>query len=77
MVPPPADNRKEFRNKGLVTACHNWLEVFEAIGPKRFSGVVTDDECWISFFIMKGKRSNMVWLAEDEPRPEVLRTGFR
>ena len=31
---------------------------------------------------MKDKRSNMVWLflvwlAEDEPRPEVLKTGFR
>ena len=23
------------------------------------------------------KRSNMVWLAEDEPRPEALKTGFR
>ena len=23
------------------------------------------------------KRSNMVWLAEDEPRPETLKTGFR
>ena len=26
---------------------------------------------------MKDKRSNMVWLVEDEPRPEVLKTGFR
>ena len=26
---------------------------------------------------MKDKRSNMVLLAEDEPRPEVLKTGFR
>ena len=26
---------------------------------------------------MKDKRSNTVWLAEDEPRPEVLKTGFR
>ena len=26
---------------------------------------------------MKDKRSNMVWLAEDDPRPEVLKTGFR
>ena len=26
---------------------------------------------------MKDKRSNVVWLAEDEPRPEVLKTVFR
>ena len=26
---------------------------------------------------MKDKRFNMVWLPEDEPRPEVLKTGFR
>ena len=26
---------------------------------------------------MKDKRSNMVWLAEDDPLPEVLKTGFR
>uniref|UniRef100_A0A1I8JGJ3 Amino_oxidase domain-containing protein n=1 Tax=Macrostomum lignano TaxID=282301 RepID=A0A1I8JGJ3_9PLAT len=25
----------------------------------------------------RDKQSNMVWLAEDEPRPEVLKTGFR
>ena len=26
---------------------------------------------------MKDERSNTVWLAEDEPRPKVLKTGFR
>ena len=26
---------------------------------------------------MKDKHSNMVWVAEDELRPEVLKTGFR
>ena len=26
---------------------------------------------------MKDERSNMVWLAEDDPLPEVLKTGFR
>lgn len=39
--------------------------------------VETGDQCWNSFFTMKDKRSYMVWLAEDEPRPEVLKTGFR
>ena len=53
------------------------MQLFEPEGPKRFSDVVTGDECWISFFTMKDKHSNMVWVAEDEPRPEVLKTGFR
>ena len=57
--------------------CRNCLQLFEPDGPKRFSDVVTGDECWISFFTMKDKHSNMVWVAEDEPRPEVLKTGFR
>ena len=60
-----------------VTIRRNWLQLFEPEGPKRFSDVVTGDECWISFFTMKDKHSNMVWVAEDEPRPEVLKTGFR
>ena len=60
-----------------VATGRNWWHEFEANGPQRFSDVVTGDECWISFFTMKDKRSNMVWLAEHEPRPEVLKTGFR
>ena len=60
-----------------VATGRNLLHEFEANGPQRFSDVVTGDECWISFFTMKDKRSNMVWLAENEPRPEVLKTGFR
>ena len=60
-----------------MAICRNWLQEFEPNGPQRFSTVVTGDECGISFFTMKDKLSNMVWLAEDEPRPEVLKTGFR
>uniref|UniRef100_A0A1I8I3Y0 HTH_Tnp_4 domain-containing protein n=1 Tax=Macrostomum lignano TaxID=282301 RepID=A0A1I8I3Y0_9PLAT len=60
-----------------VRICRLWLQMFEPHGPRRLSDVITGDECWISFFTMKDKQSNMVWLAEDEPRPEVLKTGFR
>ena len=60
-----------------ATICRNCLELFGPEGPKRFSDVVTGDECWISFFTMKDKYSNMVWVAEDEPCPKVLKTGFR
>ena len=60
-----------------VTIRRNWLQLFEPEGPKRFSDVVTSDECQISFFTMKDKHSDMVWVAEDKLRPEVLKTGFR
>ena len=60
-----------------ATICRNCLQLFEPDGPKRFSDVVTGDECWITFFTMKDKHSNMVWVDEEEPRPEVLKTGFR
>ena len=59
-----------------MAICRNWFQVFEPNGSKRFSDVITGEECWISFFTMKDKRSNMVWLAKDEPRPELLKTGF-
>ena len=61
----------------MVTICRNRLQLFEQDGPKRFSDVVTGDECRISFFAMKDKHSNMVWVAEDEPHLEVLKTGLR
>ena len=60
-----------------VTIRRNWLQLFEPEGPKRFSDVVTGDECRISFFTMKDKHSDMVWVAEDKLRPEILKTGFR
>ena len=72
----PNQLTKEQKEQRVAT-CRNWLHEFEPNGPQRFSHVVTGDECWISFFTMKDKRSNMVWLTENEPRPEVLKTGFR
>ena len=54
-----------------------WLQMFAENGPRWISDVVTGDECWISFFTNKDKSSNMAWLAEDDPRTEVLKTGFR
>ena len=65
------------QKKERVRICHLWLSMFEPNGPKRISDVVTGDECWISFFTNKDKQSNMVWLHEEEPRPQILKTGFR
>jgi len=60
-----------------VQICQKLLTEFEPRGPKRFADVVTGDECWISFFTTRDKQSNMVWLSEDEPRPQILKEGFR
>ena len=67
---------KQKEQRVTIQPCY-WLQECEPNGPKRFSDVVKGDEGWASFFTMKNKRSNVVWLAEDEPRPEVLKTGFR
>lgn len=67
-----------------VRICRQWLEMFDSSSTKRLSSstkrlsdVVTGDECWISFFTNKDKASNMVWLSDEDPRPEVLKTSFR
>ena len=67
----------EDQKKERVRICRLWLAEFEPNGPKRFSDVVTGDECWISFFTTKDKQSNMVWLSDEEPRPQILKEGFR
>ena len=60
-----------------VRICRLWLAEFEPNGSKRFSDVATGDECWISFFTTRDKQSNMVWLSDEEPRPQILKEGFR
>ena len=71
------DGLTALQKEQRVANCLKWLQKFEPNGVKMFSDVVTDDENWISFFVMKDKRSNMVWLVEGEPRPKVLNTSFR
>lgn len=60
-----------------VSICRDLLSQFEPNGPKRLSDVVTGDECWIPYYITPHKQKNMVWLAEDDPRPQVLKPGYR
>ena len=60
-----------------VAICRDLLNQFEPNGPKRLSDVATGDECWIPYFVTPHKQKNMVWLAEDSPRPQILKPGFR
>lgn len=45
--------------------------------PKQLADIVTGDETWIYFYGIANKRVNMMWLAENEPRPHVCRPGFQ
>ena len=67
----------EEKKSERVRICRLWLSEFEPNGPKRFSDVATGDECWIFFFINRDKQSNMVWLSDEEPQPQILKEGFR
>ena len=44
---------------------------------KRPEDVIMGDETWIYFYGIPNKWQNMMWVAEDEPRPVVARKGFR
>ena len=71
MISPQTRRSKGFQ---LVVTCS---VKFKPNGPKRLSDVVTGDECWILYFVTSHKQRNMVWLAEDDPRPQILKPGFR
>ena len=60
-----------------VHCARKLLDMFEPNGPKRISDVVTGDETWIYFYGIPNKRSNMMWLTKDEPRPVVCKPGFQ
>ena len=44
---------------------------------KRPEAVIMGDETWIYFYGIPYKGQNMMWVAEDEPRPVVARKGFQ
>ena len=65
------------QKKNRVSCARQLLDMFEPNGPKRVSDVVTGDETWIYFYGIPNKRSNMMWLTKDEPRPVVCKPGFQ
>ena len=60
-----------------VILCRQNLKLFDINGSKRLTDIVTGDETWLYYYNVPNKVANMVWLAEDEPRPKVLRQDFR
>ena len=65
------------QKKNRVSCARQLLDMFEPNGPKRVSDVVTGDETWIHFYGIPNKRSNMMRLTKDEPRPVVCKPGFQ
>ena len=65
------------QKKNRVSCARQLLDIFGPNGPKRISDIVTGDETWIYFYGIPNKRSNMMWLTKDEPRPVVCKPGFR
>ena len=60
-----------------VKCAQELLAMFQPKGPKHITDIVTGDETWIYFYGIPNKRSNMMWLAKDDPRPVVCRPGFQ
>jgi histone-lysine N-methyltransferase SETMAR len=52
-------------------------ELLRLLEKRRLSDIVTGDESWLYFYQMASKTANMVWLEDEEPRPEVCRQSFR
>ena len=65
------------QKKNRVFCARQILDMLEPKGPKRVSDVVTGDETWIYFYGIPNKRSNMMWLSKDDPRPVVCKPGFQ
>ena len=53
------------------------IPILEPNGQKRLEDVITGDETWIFFYGIPNKRQNIMWVAEDEPRPFVARKAFQ
>jgi histone-lysine N-methyltransferase SETMAR len=43
----------------------------------RCADIVTGDESWFYYYQTPSKQMNMVWISDDEPRPQVCRPSFR
>ena len=65
------------QKQNRVNCARQILDMFEPNGPKRISDIVTGDETWIHFYGIPNKRSNMMWLTKDDPRPVVCKPGFQ
>ena len=65
------------QKKIRVDCARQLLVIYEPIGPKPVSNIVNGDETWVYFYGIPNKRSNMMWLTKDDPRPVVCRPGFQ
>ena len=67
----------EDQKRQRVLCAQKLIQLLEPNGHKRLDNVITGDETWIFFYGFLNKCQNMMWVAEDEPRPVVARKGFQ
>lgn len=60
-----------------VRCSREFLEQFAGQSNRRLSDIVTGDEKWFYYFQVPHKHQNKEWLSPEDPRPTVLRSGFR
>ena len=60
----------EFQKERRVEIAKEWLSAFETLEKRR---IITIDEKWFFFRSTGTRRSNKVWLAKEESRPQVPR----
>ena len=65
------------QKKNRVSCARQLFDLFGPNVPKRISDIVTGDETWIYCYGIPNKRSNVMWLTKDEPRPVVCKPGFQ
>ncbi|GFR95136.1 transposase [Elysia marginata] len=65
------------QKRDRVRCATELLNMFKPHGPKRLSGIVTDDETWFPFFIIPPKSLNRMWVDEQGDRTVELRPGFQ
>ena len=67
----------EDQKRHMVLCARKLKQLLEPKLHNRPEEVITGDETWIYFYGIPNKRQNMMWVAEDEPRPVAARKGFQ
>ena len=67
----------EDQKRQRVFCAQKFIQLLEPNGHKRLKDVITGGETWIYFYGIPNKRQNMIWVADNEPRPIVERKGFQ
>ena len=57
-------------------ACVENLYFWNSAGPRKLGGILEADEAWFWSYGIGNRKHNLVWMGEDDERPEVFVPGF-